>query len=254
KMLIRELIEAHPLMLPRNHGEGQRIFVHPAASLAALLAASYLVSSHKDAVVQDVSAASHENATAFWLQFRHDFAILSTVAIAATLIGSQVGPFFDAGPDITTLQDTGDDLNLPAHITPRVIDAALHDAGAPALHGCGTVLQEIADEAQRASALETQSDPNKVTFSPPSGVFKAASISDMKLAVSVDIVADHAGGTKTNYGGSFNDADHSAQTWLDFDTAINARPLLGSAAIGPTSNHLGSTSTISAGAVAGATN
>src|SRR5262249_12565263 len=42
KLLVRELMEAHPLMLPGNRGCGQKIFLHPAASLAALLAASYL--------------------------------------------------------------------------------------------------------------------------------------------------------------------------------------------------------------------
>src|SRR5262249_54117706 len=121
KLLVGELMQALPLMLPRNHGDGQKVFLHPSAMLAALLAASYLIASERHAAAQDLPTPGHEKESGFWLHFRHDFAILSAVAIAATWIENRVESGFDLGQHITLLQDTGQDSHFPvAH----AIDAA----------------------------------------------------------------------------------------------------------------------------------
>jgi hypothetical protein len=85
KLLVRELMEAHPLMLPRYQGQGQKVFLHPSALLAALLATSYLISSDKDAVTQEISVGGRDAVSGFWSQLRQDFAIISAVTMAATL-------------------------------------------------------------------------------------------------------------------------------------------------------------------------
>src|SRR5262249_37853219 len=152
KLLVRELMDAHPLLLPGNRGGSQKVFLHPAASLAALLAASYLVSSEKGAQIQDISTA-HEK-TAFWLHFRQDLAILSAVAIAATWI--EIETAFNLGQDLALLQDQ-QDSNLPADITPHMIDAAFVGTTIQALHDEGTTHRGGSSPAQ-SFAFEAMKD------------------------------------------------------------------------------------------------
>jgi hypothetical protein len=238
KLLVRELMEAHPLMLPRNHGDGQKVFVHPAALLAALLAASYLVSSDKDAAVQEVSAAGHEKATAFWSHFANDFAILSAVAIAATWIEHRVESAFDLGQDITMAQDAGQGANPPADLASHAVDAAFFDTAA---HDDRTALHGVAADPARATALEPKSDANEVSLLTPSTTLlkgpiqsAVASAPDTNLvtAFNVDgVAASHADNTKAGYGVALNDADQPAQVLVAPETAIGARQPLGSSAI-----------------------
>src|SRR5262249_46254915 len=174
---------------------------------------------------------------------------------------SHVDSVFDAGQDFTTLQDTGQGVNLPADVT-HWIDAALYDAAVPGLHDSGMVAHGLADGSEGTFTLEALSDANKVTVSPPSTALKAsiqstlASASDTNAVtpVTADTAGTHADATKTSYGGSLNDADQPAQAWLDYYTPIDAHQPPGSAATRPTSNHLGSGSTISTDAAPAATN
>ena len=48
QLLIRQMIETHPLMLPIRRTQGQKIFLHPAALLTAMLASAYFLASEKE--------------------------------------------------------------------------------------------------------------------------------------------------------------------------------------------------------------
>ena len=263
KLLVRELMEAHPLLLPGNHGCGSKVFLHPAASLAALLAASYLVSSEKGAPIQEMSTA-HEKATAFWLHFRQDFAILSAVAIAATWIEKNIETPFNVGQDIAMLQDVGQEANLPADLLPHAIDAAFldttqapHDDGAA--HRVGTPAQPFALEAVRDfnEVIPGNSMPTKWLKVPSQSTvttFPAASNADGLAASQVD-------STKTNYSVALHDADalqsastDPAQVLAHPNYVIEARQPLGSSATSPTSTNLDPGSMIPTDALRVATN
>src|ERR1700740_3155580 len=47
RALIREMLDSHPLMLPMRRRQGQKVYLHPAALLTALVASAYVVSSEK---------------------------------------------------------------------------------------------------------------------------------------------------------------------------------------------------------------
>lgn len=100
KALIRELMDSHPLMLPRNHGLGQKIYLHPAAVLAALVATSYLVATENCAAFQNLSESGRGNVFGNSLQFRNDFAIVAAVAFAATCIEPYPNFSYAVAPEI----------------------------------------------------------------------------------------------------------------------------------------------------------
>jgi len=248
KLLVRELMGAHPLLLPGDRG-GQKVFLHPAASLAALLAASYLVSSEKGAEIQDLSAA-HEKETAFWLHLRQDLAILSAVAIAATWIENSIETDFDLGQDIARLQDVGQDANLPADLPPHAIDAAVFNA-TQTPHDDGAT-HRVGSSPAQPFALEAMKDVSEVipgNFM-PSKLLKdpgQSTVTTSPAAFNVDgAAASHADSTKTAYSVALHDTDtpHSAPTDPEQVLAhpnfvIEARQPLGSSATAPTSTNLG---------------
>jgi hypothetical protein len=264
KLLVRELMDAHPLLLPGNHGCGPKVFLHPAASLAALLAASYLVSSEKGAEIQDISTA-HEKETAFWLHFRQDLAILSAVAIAATWIENSIETAVNLGQDIAPLQDVGQDANLPADLPPHAIDAAVFNA-TQAPHDDGAT-HRVGSSPAQPFALEAMKDVNEVI----PGNFMASkllkdpsqsTVTTSPAASNVDgAAASHADSTKTTYSGALHDADtpHSASTDPEQGLAhpsfvMEARQPLGSSATAPTSTNLGPGSMIPTDTLQVATN
>jgi len=238
KLLVRELMNAHPLLLPRNHGCGQKVFLHPAASLAALLAASYLVSSEKSAEIQGVSTAD-EKGTAFGLHFRQDLAILSAVAIAATWIENSIETAFNLGQDIAPLQDVGQDANLPADLPSHAIDAALFDT-MQAPHDDGATHRVGSSPAQPFS-LEAMKDSNEVIPNNfmPSKLLKDPSqstVTTSPAASNLDgAAASYADSTKTSYSVALHDADTPPSAPMDAE----ARQPLGSTSTAPTSTNLG---------------
>jgi hypothetical protein len=249
RLLVRELMDAHPLMLPQNHGSGQKIFIHPAALLAALLSASYLVWSERDAAVQDVSAPGHEKGSAFWLNFRYEFAILSAVAAAAIWIEHRVESDFDLGPDITIMHDVGQDSNSTGHVASHSFDAPSFDSLPQPIQGRDAPSHAMAGDLTGMLASEHNINPKEVSFFLPSltpqgpqtqlmgtsapeanpvaegsGDGRAASHADIGKASSSVAVKDVA----------VNDIDHP----VDFNFAGDAPRLHGSSAPAsvPTSN------------------
>jgi hypothetical protein len=49
RALVRQMIEMHPLMLPLRRSQGQKILLHPAALLTAMLASAYFLTQEKEA-------------------------------------------------------------------------------------------------------------------------------------------------------------------------------------------------------------
>ncbi len=90
RTLIRELMTAHPLMLPRNSEKGQKVFIHPAALLVALVATSFIISSEKD--LHDYKGAEHKDAVRLFSL--NDFAMLSAVAVAVSWVENQLDSTF----------------------------------------------------------------------------------------------------------------------------------------------------------------
>jgi hypothetical protein len=92
RILVAELINARPQMLPSRSSQTQNVFMHPASLLVALVATAFLMSSEKSMADHQTSEIAEKGAIrAFSLS---DFAVLSAVAIAATWIESQLESAF----------------------------------------------------------------------------------------------------------------------------------------------------------------
>jgi hypothetical protein len=151
QLLVRELMEAHPLMLPRNHGPSQKVFLHPSALLAALLATSYLISSKKDALIQEVSGADHEKGSGFWQHLGQDLAILTAVTIAAIMIESPVEFTLnlaqDPAADALAAADPAFHAS-DADFLDHTAQQALHDNDVTTLRGASDLMQHFALESR----------------------------------------------------------------------------------------------------------
>jgi hypothetical protein len=247
KLLVGELMQAHPLMLPRNHGDGQKVFLHPSAMLAALLAASYLISSERHAAAQDLSTPGHEKESGFWLHFRHDFAILSAVAIAATWIENRVESGFDLGQHITLLQDTGQDSHFPvAH----AIDVASLNTAENVLQDDAIAMHTAAADPAHAFSFDGTNDVNNPVLAtlPNVPMHHTIATSDTSLTAALNVEAISAVNTDDmaarhitglNDGGPLS----SSQALPNFPIA----QLLASSAMVPA--NLGSSSVTPTGAV-----
>jgi hypothetical protein len=93
RRLIRQMIESHPLMLPIKRNQNQKIFLHPAALLAAMLASAYFLSNEKDATSGN---GSHDNTKKDSISFLlgEKFGILAAASLAAIWIEHQADTVF----------------------------------------------------------------------------------------------------------------------------------------------------------------
>jgi hypothetical protein len=76
RRLIRQMIESHPLLLPIKRNQNKKIFLHPAALLAAMLASAYFLSNEKDSTSGNSSL------------------VLAAASLAAIWIGHQADSVF----------------------------------------------------------------------------------------------------------------------------------------------------------------
>ena len=93
RRLIRQMIELHPLMLPIKRTQNQKIFLHPAALLTALLASAYFLSNEKDATSGN---GSHDNTKKDLISslLGEKFGILAAASLAAIWIEHQADTIF----------------------------------------------------------------------------------------------------------------------------------------------------------------
>jgi hypothetical protein len=190
KLLVRELMQSHPLMLPRHNGRDEKIFLHPVALLAALVAASYAVSSDKDAAIQSVSASGHEKGFG-WFQLSHDFAIVSAVALAAAWIENHVESAFNLIQDMALLPDAGANSSLGMGVTP---EAGYLDSAAQGLFDDSTATHKIASDPIQPVVFETRNDTSDVITPAPSALPKAP-MQSIGASVNFDgVTVSHADG------------------------------------------------------------
>jgi hypothetical protein len=79
--LVRELLDSHPYVLPKQHSPRSTVFLHPAALLAALVVTGYVKSSELNASADD---GSRPEKSLGWFLNRHDLAATySAIVIAA---------------------------------------------------------------------------------------------------------------------------------------------------------------------------
>jgi hypothetical protein len=93
RRLIRQMIESHPLMLPIKRNQNQKIFLHPAALLAAMLASAYFLSNEKDATSGVGSYDNAKNASIGSL-LTEKFGILAAASLAVIWIEHQADSVF----------------------------------------------------------------------------------------------------------------------------------------------------------------
>jgi len=107
RRLIRQVIDSHPMMLPMKRSQGQKILLHPAALLTALLASAYFLSSEKDLANGNVSAAdSNARGSSITSLLTEKFAVMAAVGLAAIWIEHQAESLFKFLENKPVLQQT----------------------------------------------------------------------------------------------------------------------------------------------------
>ena len=107
--LVRELLDSHPYVLPKQHSSRSTVFLHPATLLAALVVTGYVKSSELNATADD---GSRPEKSFGWFLNRHDLAATYSAIVIASVwdslaIGSSVSKPSD---DLASL-----DHAQPAH-------------------------------------------------------------------------------------------------------------------------------------------
>ena len=80
--LVRELLDSHPYVLPRQHSSRSTVFLHPAALLAALVVTAYVKSSELNATADD---GSRPEKSFGWFLNRHDLAATYSAIVIASV-------------------------------------------------------------------------------------------------------------------------------------------------------------------------
>jgi hypothetical protein len=93
RRLIRQMIDSHPLMLPIRRNQNQKVFLHPAALLTAMLASAYFLSKEKEATSGDGLSDSAKNASTN-SSLTQKFGILAAASLAAIWIEHQADLVF----------------------------------------------------------------------------------------------------------------------------------------------------------------
>jgi hypothetical protein len=91
RCLIRQVIESHPLLLPIKRNPNQKIFLHPAALLAAIIASAYFLSTEKDSTSGNSSLDEAKNASTNSVV---QLGILAAASLAAIWIEHQADSVF----------------------------------------------------------------------------------------------------------------------------------------------------------------
>jgi hypothetical protein len=120
--LVRELLDSHPYVLPKQYSSRSTVFLHPATLLAALVVTGYVKSSELNATADD---GSRPEKSFGWFLNRHDLAATySAIVIAAVwdslAIDSSVSKPSD---DLVSL-----DHAQPAHGEPGIAQAVADDS------------------------------------------------------------------------------------------------------------------------------
>src|SRR6476469_6400418 len=80
--LVRELLDSHPYVLPKQHSSRSTVFLHPATLLAALVVTGYVKSSELNATADD---GSRPEKSFGWFLNRHDLAATYAAIVFASV-------------------------------------------------------------------------------------------------------------------------------------------------------------------------
>ena len=80
--LVRELLDSHPYVLPKQHSSRSTVFLHPATLLAALVVTAYVKSSELNATADD---GSRPEKSFGWFLNRHDLAATYSAIVIASV-------------------------------------------------------------------------------------------------------------------------------------------------------------------------
>jgi hypothetical protein len=127
RRLIRQMIESHPLMLPIKRAQNQKIFLHPAALLTALLASAYFLSNEKDATSGN---GSHDNTKKDSISslLGEKFGILAAASLAAIWIEHQADSLFKFLENTVLVHENMPSQEKGNHVAEIAQDASLDTA------------------------------------------------------------------------------------------------------------------------------
>jgi hypothetical protein len=198
--LVRELLDSHPYVLPKQHSSRSTVFLHPATLLAALVVTGYVKSSELNATADD---GSRPEKPFGWFLNRHDLAatysaiVIASVWDSLAIDNSVSKPSDDLatldhaqpargehGPDIEQAVADGLLQNIQAFhgtddrsvLTAAALDLdgqhAVHDFNEPAIAGLAAI----------PSGLHPESSHHDNAAASSHDVFHAENVLDSKLS------------------------------------------------------------------------
>src|SRR6266403_1857991 len=184
--LVRELLDSHPYVLPKQHSSRSTVFLHPATLLAALVVTGYVKSSELNATADD---GSRPEKSFGWFLDRHD--------LAATYSAIVIASVWDSLAIDTSVSKPSDDLASldhaqPAHGEhgPDIEQAVADDSllqNIQAFHGTDdqSVLTAVALDIDGQDAVHDANEPAIAGLVPnPSGLHPESSHHDNAAASS----------------------------------------------------------------------
>jgi hypothetical protein len=124
RRLIRQMIESHPLLLAIIRNQNQKIFLHPAALLAAVLASAYFLSEN-DSTSGNSSLDDAKNASIN--SVAQQFGILAAASLAAIWIEHQADSVFKFLESTLVFQGNAPSDDKAIHVAERAHDFASLD-------------------------------------------------------------------------------------------------------------------------------
>jgi hypothetical protein len=123
RLLVRQTIESHLLMLPIRRSRDQKIFLHPAALLTAMLAAAYFLTTEKETVGSNSSSDNAKNTSIISL-LTQKFGVLMAAGLAAIWLEHQAASVFKFPENIFHGSVSHDDKG-GAHVAELAHDGAI---------------------------------------------------------------------------------------------------------------------------------
>jgi hypothetical protein len=101
RALIRQILDSHPLMRPLQRRHGQKVFLHPAALLTALIASAYVISDKHFPGDSGAADGGHGKNNSLVSMLLEKFSVLAAAVFAVTWIenhGTELLKFFESSP------------------------------------------------------------------------------------------------------------------------------------------------------------
>ena len=187
--LVRELLDSHPYVLPKQHSSRSTVFLHPAALLAALVVTAYVKSSELNATADD---GSRPEKSFGWFLNRND--------LAATYSAIVIASVWDSLAIHSSVSKPSDDASLdPAQRAhgkhgPDIEQAVVSDSLLQNIHGTDdrSVLTAAALDLDGQDAVHDVKEPAIAGLVAPSGLHPESSHHDNAAASSAhDVRAEN---------------------------------------------------------------